>query len=115
MLLSFLLFLLLFVGTCNRLEWKKPSVYILINIFCGIERSLHPFGPGFDAIVNSLLLTDSTLINNCIWKIWVIEAEYSCAFIWLWRIAIVDLAAVQAPVEQKNISIFPRWSHDGVS
>ena len=40
------------------------------------------------------------------------EAEYSCAFIWLWWFAIKNIATVQAPVEQGNISIFPRWFHN---
>ena len=33
------------------------------------------------------------------------EAEYSCAFIWLWWFAIRDFAAVWAHVELKNISV----------
>ena len=37
------------------------------------------------------------------------------ACIWLWWFAIGNFAAVQAPVETKNISIFPRWSRDVVS
>ena len=43
------------------------------------------------------------------------EAEYSCVFIWLWWFAIGYFAAVQAPVEENNIWIFPRWSRDVVS
>ena len=80
---------------------KKLSIFILINIFCGLERSLHPFGPDFDTVLNSLLLSDSTLTNNGIRNMWVTEAKY--------------LVAVQAPVEERNIWIFPRWSRDVVS
>ena len=94
---------------------KKLSIFILINIFCGVERSLHPFGPDFDTVLNSLLLPDSTLTNNGIRNIWVAEAKYSCAIIELRWFAIGDLVAVQAPVELKNIWIFPRWSRDVVS
>ena len=86
---------------------KKLSIFILINISCGLERSLHPFGPDFDTVLNSLLLSDSTLTNNGIRNIWVTEAKYSCATIGLRWFAIGDLVAVQAPVEPKNISIFP--------
>ena len=71
---------------------KKLSIFILINIFCGLERSI-------------------IIIRN----IWVTEAKYSCAIIELRWFAIGDLVAVQAPVELKNISIFPRWSRDVVS
>ena len=94
---------------------KKLSIFILINIFCGLERSLHPFGPDFDTVLNSLLPSDSTLTNNGIRNIWVTEAKYSCATIGLRWFAIGDLVAVQAPVGLKNISIFPRWSRDVVS
>ena len=94
---------------------KRPPIFNLINIFCCLECSLHPFSPDFDAVVDSLLLADSTLTNNLIRKIWVIEAEYCCAFIWLWWFAIGNFAVVQAPVELTNISIFPRLSRDGVS
>ena len=91
---------------------KKLSIFILINKFRGLERSLHPFGPDFDTVLNSLLLSDSNLTNNGIRNIWVTEAKYSCATIELRWFAIGDLVAVQAPVELKNISIFPRWSRD---
>ena len=94
---------------------KKLSIFILINIFCGLERSLHPFGPDFETVLNSLLLSDSTLTNNGIRKMWVSEAKYSCAIIELRWFAIEDLVAVQAPVKEKNIWIFPRWSRDVVS
>ena len=94
---------------------KRLSIFILINIFCGLERSLHPFGPDFDTVLNSLLLSDSTLTNISIRNIWVTEAKYSCAFIGLRRFAIRYFVAVQAPVELKNISIFPSWSRDRVS
>ena len=94
---------------------KNLSIFILINIFCGLERSLHPFGPDFDAVLNSWLLSHSTLTNNGIRNIWVTEAKYSCATIVLRWFAIGDLVAVQAPVELKNIVIFPRWSRDVVS
>ena len=43
------------------------------------------------------------------------EAEYSYAFIWLRWFTIGDSTAVRAPIELKNISIFPGWSRDGVS
>ena len=43
---------------------KKLSIFIVINIFCGVERSLHPFGLDFDTVLNSLLLSDSTLTDN---------------------------------------------------
>ena len=56
---------------------KRLSIFILINIFCGLERSLHPFGPDFDTVLNSLLLSDSTLTHNSIRNIWVTEAKYS--------------------------------------
>ena len=46
---------------------------------------------------------------------WVTEAKYSCATIELRWFAIEDLVAVQAPVKEKNIWIFPRWSRDVVS
>ena len=94
---------------------EKLSIFILINIFCGLERSLHPFGPDFDTVPNSLLLSDSTLTDNGIRNIWVTEAKYSCAIIELRWFTIGDLVAVQAPVELKNIPIFPRWSRDVVS
>ena len=94
---------------------KKLSIFILINIFCGLECSLHPFGLDFDTVLNSLLLPDSTLTNNGIRNYWITEAKYSCATIELRWFAIGNFAAVQAPVEEKNISIFPRWSRDVVS
>ena len=94
---------------------KKLSIFILINIFCGLERSLHPFGPDFDTVLNSLLLSDSTLTNNGIRNMWVTEAKYSCATIGLRWFAIEGLVAVQAPIKEKNIWIFPRWSRDVVS
>ena len=94
---------------------KKLFIIILINIFCGLERSLHPFGPDFDTVLNSLPLPDSTLTNNGIRNIWVTEAKYSCATIELRWFAIGDLVSVQAPVEKINIWIFPRWSRDVVS
>ena len=94
---------------------ERLSIFVLINIFCCPESSLHPFGPDFDTVLNSLLLSDSTLTNISIMYIWITEAKYSCASIgWRW-FAIRDLVAVQAPVELKNISIFPRWSRDRVS
>ena len=89
---------------------KRLSIFILINIFCGLERLLHPFGPDFDPVLNSLLLSDSTLTNNSIRNIWVTEAKYSWATIGLWWLPIGDFVAVPAPVELKNISIFPSWS-----
>ena len=73
---------------------KKLSIFILINIFCGLERSLHTFGPDFDRVLNSLLLSDSTLTNNVIRNIWVTEAKYSCAIIVLRWLAIGDFIAV---------------------
>ena len=94
---------------------KKLSIFIRINIFCGLERFLHQFGPDFDTVLNSLLLSDSTLTNNGIRNIWVTEAKYSCATIEPRWFTIGDLVAVQAPVELKNISIIPRWSRDVVS
>ena len=102
----------------SRLDFvvlKKLSIFVLINIFCGLERSLHPFGPDFDTVLNSLLLSDSTLTNNGIRNMWVTEAKYSCAIIELRWFAIEDLVAVQAPVKEKNIWIFPCWSRDVVS
>ena len=62
---------IIFCSSCGR-SWgrmttytrfyrpKRPSIVILINIFCGLKRFLHPFGPDFDAIFNSLLLAEST-------------------------------------------------------
>ena len=94
---------------------KGLSIFALIDIFCGLERSLHPFGPDFDTVLNSLLLSDSTLTTISIMNIWVREAKYSCAFIGQRWFAIRDFVAVQAPVELENISIFPRWSRDVVS
>ena len=94
---------------------KRLSIFVLINIFCGLERSLHQFGPGFDTVFNSLLLSDSTLTNISIRNIWVTEAKCSCASIGRRWFAIRDFVAVQAPVELENISIFPRWSRDVVS
>ena len=93
----------------------RLSIFVLIDIFCRLERSLHPFGPDFDTALNSLLLPDSTLTNISIRNIWVTEAKYSCASIGRRGFAIRDFVAVQAPVELKNISIFPRWSRDRVS
>ena len=46
---------------------------------------------------------------------WVTEAKYSCATIEPRWFAIEGLVAVQAPVKEKNIWIFPRWSRDVVS
>ena len=94
---------------------KRLSIFVLINIFCGLERSSHPFGADFDTVLNNLLLSDSTLTNISIRNIWVTEAKYSCASIGRRWFAIGDFVAVQAPVEKKNISIFPCWSRDVVS
>ena len=95
---------------------KGLSIFALIDILCGLEHSLHTFGPDFDTVLNSLLLSDSTLTTISIRNIWVRESKYSCASIGRQWFAIRDFVAVQAPVEQlENISIFPRWSRDVVS
>ena len=90
---------------------KRLSIFVLINIFCGLERSLHPFGPDFDTIFNSLLLSDSTLTNISIRNIWVTDAKYSCASIGRLWFAIRDFVAVQAPVELKKTFQFSHAGH----
>ena len=55
MLLSFFaLPVVVFVTVKTRfLRPKRLTIFVLINIFCGLERSLHPFGPDFDTVLKS--------------------------------------------------------------